>query len=214
MLKILTVSDDVKRQLYNLKFKEEYHDVDLILSCGDLPFYYLEFLVSMLNVPLYYVFGNHHVQPMITANGVEMKSPGGCVNIDNRIVMYKGLLIAGFEGCMKYNYGPKQYSDLEMWQKVQKMKPAFWKNKLLHQRYVDIIITHAPPYGIHDKPDLCHRGFKSFRTVIEKYAPRYFIHGHIHRYHLNDEWKTEYQHTTVINTCGYHILEIDETALS
>lgn len=212
-MKILTVSDDVKRQLYNLKFKENFHDIDLILSCGDLPFYYLEFLVSMINVPLYYVFGNHHTRPMITANGVEVQSPGGCVNVDNRVVEYKGLLIGGFEGCMKYNYGPKQYSDFEMWRKVQKMKPLLWKNKLLHKRYIDIIITHAPPYGIHDKPDLCHRGFKSFRTIIEKYQPRYFIHGHIHRYNLHDAWKTEYHNTTVLNTCGYQILEFDETAL-
>jgi hypothetical protein len=74
----------------------------------------------MLNVPLYYVFGNHHVQPMITTNGVEVNSPGGCVNIDNRIVTYKGLLIGGLEGCMKYNYGPKQYSILKCGKKSRK----------------------------------------------------------------------------------------------
>ena len=208
-MKILTISDTIKRQLYSLKFKEKFNDIDLILSCGDLPFYYLEFLVTMLNVPLYYVFGNHHTRPMITAGGEVVQKPGGCINIDNKIVEYNGLLIGGFEGCMRYNYGPKQYSDFEMWQKMLKMKPSLWKNKLLHKRYLDILITHAPPFGIHDKPDLCHRGFKSFRTFIESYQPRYLIHGHIHRYNQRDAWKTQYQNTTVLNTYGYQILEIE-----
>ena len=89
------------------------------------------------------------------------------------------------------------------------MKPQLWKNKLLYKRYLDIMIAHAPPFGIHDKPDLCHRGFKSFRAFIETYHPRYFIHGHTHRYSLRDEWKTQYQATTIINTCGYQVLDID-----
>ncbi len=207
-MKILTISDTVERRLYNLKCKEGFSDIDLILSCGDLPFYYLEFLVSTLNVPVFFVFGNHHTGAMLTAEGGSVESPGGCINVDSRIIEYEGLLIGGFEGCMKYNYGPKQYSDTEMWWKIQGMKPQLWKNKLFRRRCIDILITHAPPLGIHDKQDLCHRGFKSFRTFIEQYEPRYFIHGHIHRYRLQDEWKTHHQKTTVINTCGYQILEL------
>lgn len=208
-MKILTISDTVERRLYNLSFKEDFNDIDLILSCGDLPFYYLEFLVTMLNVPLFFVFGNHHTGAMLTAHGGSVKSPGGCVNIDDRIVAHKGLLIGGFEGCMRYNYGPRQYSDFEMWWKVQRIKLQLWKNKLFHKRYIDILITHAPPFGIHDQPDLCHRGFKSFRTFIEQYHPRYFIHGHIHRYGLQKDWKTQHQKTTIINTCGHRIIEIE-----
>ena len=208
-MKILTISDTVERRLYNITCKETCGEIDLILSCGDLPFYYLEFLVSTLNVPLYYVFGNHHVNAMLTTQGKEIASPEGGFNIDNQIVEVKGLLIGGFEGCMLYNYGPKQYSEGQMWWKMFRMKPQLWKNKLLKKRYLDIVITHAPPSGIHDQPDPCHTGFKCFRSFIETYKPRYFIHGHTHRYGLRDEvWKTHYQETTVINTSGYHILEI------
>ncbi len=213
-MKILTVSDTVERRVYNIKAKEYFPDIDLILSCGDLPIYYLEFLVTIFNVPLYYVFGNHHTKPMITAHGEEVKVPGGCIDIDNRIVEYNGLLIAGFEGCMRYNNGEKQYTDFEMWRKIQRLKPQLWKNKLFRKRPVDIVITHAPPFGIHDKPDLCHRGFKGFRNLIEKYQPRYFIHGHTHRYNMRDEWKTCHQNTTVINTCGYRVLEIERQGTS
>ncbi len=208
-MKILTISDTVERRLYSLECKEMFGDIDLILSCGDLPFYYLEFLVSMLNVPLYFVFGNHHTHPMLTARGEERENPGGCVNIDNKIVELNGLLIGGFEGCMLYNYGPKQYTEYQMRGKILRMKPQLWKNKLFKKRYLDILITHAPPAGIHDQPDRCHQGFKSFRTFIEIYKPRYFIHGHTHQYGPRDDvWKTQYQETTVINTSGYRILEI------
>jgi Icc-related predicted phosphoesterase len=163
----------------------------------------------VLNVPLYYVFGNHHIGPMITEGGKEVESPGGCVNVDSRVVESKGLLIGGFEGCMLYNYGPKQYTEYQMRRKIFNMKPQFWKNRLFKKRYIDIVITHAPPAGIHDQPDLCHRGFKSFTRLIETYKPQYFIHGHTHCYGLQDVWKTQYQGTTVINTSGYRILEIE-----
>ncbi len=208
-MKILTVSDDVERRLYNPGIKKDFGDIDMILACGDLPFYYLDFLASTLNIPLYYVFGNHHTGPMLTAHDGDVESPGG-VDLDNRIVKEKHLLLCGFEGCMRYNNGPKQYTDLEMWQKVLLMTPGLWKNKLFRRRYIDIVITHAPPFGIHDKPDLCHRGFKSFRWFIERYKPRYFIHGHIHRYSHSDEWQTHYQDTIIINTFGYRVLEIAE----
>lgn len=207
-MKILTVSDTVERKLYNVKAKEYFQGLDLILSCGDLPLYYLEFLVSTFNVPLYYVFGNHHVGPMLTSSGDHVSIPIGCVDIDNRVLKFQGLLIGGFEGCMRYNNGPKQYTEFEMRQKIARMTPRLWLNKFLHKRSIDILITHAPPAGIHDKPDLCHQGFKAFLRFIETHQPRYFIHGHTHRYTLQDAWKTQHQKTTVINTCGYRVLEL------
>jgi len=207
-VKILTVSDVVDRKLYNVAFRENFQDIDLILSCGDLPFYYLDFLLTSLNVPLYYVFGNHHTKPMITNGGELVHQPDGAVNLDMRIVEYRGLLIGGLEGCMLYNYGPKQYTERQMRRKIRRMWFALWLNKQFKGRYLDILITHAPPTGIHDEPDPCHRGFDSFRRFIERYRPRYFIHGHTHRYGREKAWQTDYQDTTVINTAGYHVLEI------
>ena len=34
-----------------------------MISCGDLPAYYLDYLVSKLDVPLYAVHGNHDAPP-------------------------------------------------------------------------------------------------------------------------------------------------------
>lgn len=73
-----------------------------------------------------------------------------------------------------------------------------------------MVITHAPPRHIHDAEDLCHRGFRCFRWLIDRYSPSYFIHGHIHR-HFNDpsERMTVVGKTKVINTYGYHIFDIE-----
>lgn len=207
-MKILTVSDVVERKLYSSKAAERFQGIDLILSCGDLPLYYLEFLVSTFNVPLYYVFGNHHATPMLTASGDEVKTPSGCINIDNSLIRFHGFSLLGFEGCMRYNNGQKQYTEFQMRRKIFRITPRLWLHKFT-RHHVDIVITHAPPFGIHDKPDLCHRGFKAFLNLIDVYHPRYFIHGHTHRYTLQDEWKTQHGSTTVINTCGYRVLDIE-----
>ena len=58
-MRILTVSDKVEPVLYGPYIRERVGKVDLILACGDLPYYYLEYIVGLLDVPLFYVHGNH-----------------------------------------------------------------------------------------------------------------------------------------------------------
>jgi len=73
-------------------------------------------------------------------------------------------------------------------------------------------MTHAPPRYIHDAEDRCHRGFKSFRWLIDKYSPRFFIHGHIHANFAKPSQRiTVVNHTKVINVYGYHVFDIDDT---
>jgi Icc-related predicted phosphoesterase len=210
-MRILTVSDKVDELLYSPAIKHLFADVDLVLSCGDLPHYYLEFIVSMLGGPLFYVIGNH-------ANAVkhyynawhQWEYPGGCENIDGRVIRYKGLLIAGLEGSMRYNNNRHfQYTDREMAWKVRRLAPRLVLNKLFHGRYLDILITHAPPQGVHDKSDLCHQGFRAFRTFMDRFRPRYLIHGHVHVYGPSETIESVYQDTTVINAYRYRALEIE-----
>jgi len=55
MCRILAVSDSVDPALYDHFNVERWRaeKVELIISCGDLPAYYLSYLVSRFDVPLY-----------------------------------------------------------------------------------------------------------------------------------------------------------------
>ena len=167
-MKILTISDKVEAQLYDRFQAERFEDIDLILACGDLPADYLSFLVTMLNAPVYYVRGNHDL-------GLDEYRPEGCFDLDGKLVRFKGLRIMGFEGSNWYNGKPLQYNEQQMRKKVLRLRPRMWWHK-----GVDIVISHAPPRHIHDAEDPCHRGFECFRHLIDKYAPRFFVHGHMH----------------------------------
>lgn len=215
-MKILTVSDKVENAIYSPGVCERFGDVDLVLGCGDLPHYYLEFMVTMFGGPLFYVVGNHADAVKERCRPKEhMGYPDGCENIDGRVVRYRKLLIAGLEGSMRYNSNPHfQYTEREMAWKVWQLTPALILNRLRYGRYLDILITHAPPQGIHDREDRCHQGFRVFRTFMDRFRPKYLIHGHIHIYNNLEPRVTTYGHTQVINTYGYRWLEIDQDAVA
>ncbi len=199
MIKVLTVSDVIEPSLYPAIHDSHFRDVALILSCGDLPPEYLSSLVNALGAPLYYVRGNHDIR-------YATKPPQGALDLHARLVNFNGLQILGLEGSMWYNGGPQQYTEREMHRIVQRLRPWIWWRGGL-----DMVIAHAPPRGIHDGPDLCHQGFESFRWLIRKFKPRYFIHGHIHReFKSPSERVSTVDATLVINTYGYHLLEIED----
>ena len=203
-MRVLIVSDKVVDLLHGPALTQQAHGVELVLSCGDLPADYLEFIVSVLNVPLFYVMGNHG------GDGGEKTFPDGCENLDGRVVEHRGLLIAGLEGSMRYNNRPNfQYTENEMRGKIAMLTPALLYNRARYGRYLDILVTHAPPYKIHDDTDLPHTGFKSFVWFIDHYQPRYLLHGHKHVYDAREQTVTERGITSVINTYGYRILEIE-----
>lgn len=210
-MKILALSDKVDDLLYSPAIKHLFGDVDLVLGCGDLPHFYLEFITTLLGGPVFYVVGNHaneikhYHQPKS-----QWEYPGGCVNIDGRVVQHKGLLIAGLEGSMRYNNREHfQYREGEMARKAWGLAPSLVLNKLFHGRYLDILVTHAPPKGVHDKPDLCHQGFRAFVTLMDRFRPRYLIHGHVHVYNPSETTESVYRGTTVLNAYGYRTLEIE-----
>ena len=60
-MKILIVSDQVDPFIYNYAIKDLFSDIDCILCAGDLPMDYIDFIVSTLNKPTYFIFGNHNL---------------------------------------------------------------------------------------------------------------------------------------------------------
>ncbi len=209
-MKLLAVTDKVVEFIYSPSLVEKFSDVDLVLSCGDLPYYYLEYIISMLNVPLLYVHGNHDPPVEHSWSGLQSTGPSGGVNVHGRLVREKGLSVAGLEGSIRYKpQGCYQYTNLEMWSQVLRMSPALLFNRLITGRPLDILLAHSPPYGIHNGRDRTHVGFKSFLWLMRWFKPRYLLHGHRHVYNPLEITETQYEQTTVINVYPYKILEID-----
>lgn len=197
-MRLLSVSDVVEPTLYRAFDPRRTSGVDLVLACGDLPPEYLAFLVHALGVPVYYVRGNHDLR-------YAEKPPAGAFDLHGRLVRVKGWRILGLEGSHWYNGGPQQYTEDQMRAQLWRLRPALW-----WRGGVDIVVTHAPPRGVGDAEDLCHRGFASFRWLIRKYRPAYFIHGHIHRSFTHPaERVTAVDGTRVVNAYGYCILDIE-----
>ncbi|KAF0108325.1 MAG: metallophosphoesterase [Anaerolineaceae bacterium] len=206
-MKILAVSDTVVDKLYSPRVGEYFRGVDLVLGCGDLPYEYLEFLVSSLNVPLLYVPGNH--DPAYNEHNPSARAEG-CENLDRRVARVKGLTVAGLGGCHRYQPGrANQYSQPEMYARAAALLPALLWQRLRSGARTDILIAHSPPRGIHDDDDLPHHGFSAFLPLLRLARPRYFLHGHTLVYKSNLEPPvTQVGPTTVVNISPYRLIEV------
>jgi nucleotide-binding universal stress UspA family protein/Icc-related predicted phosphoesterase len=201
--KVLSLSDRVVWDVTNPETSQtKIEEVELIFSCGDLPYYYLENIFELYEAPLFYVRGNHDSPIEYGIKGQRIEPLGGA-NLHHKVVNFNNLIIAGFEGSFRYREGPYMYTQLEMWGLVLSIVPRLLFNKLIYGRYLDVLVTHAPPWGIHDKEDHVHQGFKAFRWLLKTFQPGYHFHGHIHLYGNDEKSETIYKSTRVINTYGY-----------
>jgi Icc-related predicted phosphoesterase len=204
----LAVSDRVLDQLYCSDVRYKFPDIDLIIGCGDLPFYYLEFLVSALDSSLVYVLGNHDGGPQYTAGGKVLTNAQGGTDIHKRVINQGGLLVAGLEGSMRYRPNARlMYSESEMLWNVLTMIPHLMWNRWRHGRPLDILVTHSPPFQIHDGQDLAHTGFKVFRSLMKWFRPKYLLHGHMHVYRNDVPKVSDFHQTKVINVYPYRVFE-------
>lgn len=220
-MKILCISDQIDPLVYSMNIKDRYKDVDLVISAGDLPMEYLEFIVSALNKPLLFVFGNHNLGAMpyyhtnlkdnasIQAIADPTTEGYGSTYIGFTTHREGKLLVAGVSGSIRYNSDIAQYTEHQMYCRLLALVPRLIYNKLRYGRYLDIFVAHAAPFGIHDRPDPCHKGFKCFLWFMKKFKPRYLLHGHIHLYDLQAPRETVYGETTVINVFSNYLLEFD-----
>ncbi|MDY4634398.1 MAG: metallophosphoesterase family protein [Candidatus Limivicinus sp.] len=198
-MKILLVSDEEDKYLWDYYTPGRLKGIDLILSAGDLKAEYLSFLVTMANRPLLYVHGNHD-------GGYAQRPPEGCQCIDGKLVTVGGLRILGLGGSALYNGGPHQYTEKQMRRRIHRLRL-----KLALTSGVDIVLTHAPVRGFGDEDNMTHRGFEAFLPLLDQYQPRYLVHGHIHqRYGANRPRCYQYNETTIVNATGRYILEFPD----
>jgi uncharacterized protein len=200
-VKILAVSDRVEPMLHGPSLNSYARGVEAVVSCGDLPFEYLEYIVTFLGVPLYYVLGNHDP-------GEETKSPGGCTPLDGRVVEAGGITLAGLSGSMWYSGGPNQYTERAMNLRARTLSARIRCRRLLGRSKPDVFVTHSPPLGLGDREDLCHTGFGSFLRLMDRHSPPLWLHGHVHLYGADQERAHDRGETQVLNVYGHRILEV------
>lgn len=198
-MKILALSDKVLEQLHDTRIRERYHDVDLLVGCGDLPSRYLEFILTVLGKPLVYVPGNHDPD--------DLQVPGGR-SADARLLRESGLLIFGLGGSIRYKQdGMHQYTDPEMGRRYLSHLPRFLWNRFRTGRAFDLLVTHAPPAGIHDREDHAHHGFDAFLRLLDLARPALMLHGHTHALPNIEATRSVWGQTTILNVYPYRCFQ-------
>lgn len=203
-MKILVIADEESKALYDFYQPEKLEGVELIISCGDLHANYLEFLVTLAGCPVLYVHGNHD-------SAYEKHPPDGCIDIDDKIITYRGLRIMGLGGSMRYKPGPYMYTEKEMKKRIRKMR-----RQLRFTGGIDILVTHAPAKGYGDMDDLPHRGFACFNTLLRRYVPMVMLYGHVHQQYGAGGWQRVRRHkcgTTLINGYESYLLDYPDEAI-
>lgn len=183
-MRILALSDIADERVYSERVVETFSDIDLVVGCGDLPYDYLEYVVTVLNRPLLYVHGNHDAKVLLRADGRQATGAEGCELIDGRVVRELGCSFLGLGGSIRYRPGaPFQFTQAEMRIRVVRLLPRLLWNRVRHGRFIDVMVTHSPPFGIHDGDDRAHVGFKAFITLMKLFKPQLVLHGHVHGNH-------------------------------
>jgi calcineurin-like phosphoesterase family protein len=219
MVHVLAVSDEVDEGL--CADVRAVRGAELILACGDLPFDYLGYLMNALDVPLVFVAGNHDPDltgyaasraGLILRSGLPVTAPwpSGAMNADGRLVDVLGIRIAGLGGCLRYSAGPNQYSERQQARRARALSARAHWQRLRGAPVVDILLTHAPPYGVGDGDDPPHRGFRTLHGLAARLRVPLLLHGHVHPYGLRTP-DLRMAGTTVRNVVGRHVFEFDAT---
>ncbi|HZT95198.1 MAG TPA: metallophosphoesterase [Chloroflexota bacterium] len=189
-MRILAISDRIAPALYDHFDRGRWAGVDLVISCGDLPPEYLDFLGTSLGRPVLFVRGNHDGRRDTYA---------GFHDLSRKAWTGGGLTIVGFEGCRRYNRGEVQYSEREMAREVRRATRGL--------STLDVIVSHAPPLGCNDHDDPCHQGFLALRSAVDRYQPRVVLHGHSHLY-CGQRRETMLGRTRILNCYEYALLDL------
>jgi Icc-related predicted phosphoesterase len=206
-MRILALSDVADERAY-ASVGSRAGRIDLILGCGDLPYDYLDYVATELGVPLFAVHGNHDTPPELLEDPAIAVWWKG-INIHGRVVALDDVLVAGLGGSRRYNKGPYQLSEGDMFFAILRMIPTLIANRVLRGRALDVLVTHAPARGIHDLPDRAHLGFTALRWFLRAFRPRYHLHGHSHVYDRRTVMRTSFHDTVVVNAYGAREIELD-----
>lgn len=201
-MRILAIADEESKYLWDFFEREKLEGIDLILSSGDLNPSYLSFLATFTTAPVLYIRGNHD-------DHYEKTPPEGCICIEDKIYVHEGVRILGLGGSMRYRPGINQYTERQMKTRVKKLWFQLFRNGGF-----DILLTHSPAYQLNDGRDLPHQGFQVFNVLMDKYKPRFFIHGHVHMsYGRQHKRYDKYGETNIINAYERCVFDYEDENL-
>ena len=196
-MKILALADRECPYLWDYLDRRRLEGVDLILSCGDLDPRYLSFVATFAHGPVLYIHGNHD-------DRYARVPPEGCICVEDKVYVHQVVRILGLGGSVRYKpQGEHQYTQRQMERRVARRRL-----ELMRRKGFDILLTHAPALGLNDGEDFAHTGFSAFNALMDRYRPRYFVHGHIHiNYGVDIPRRCAYQDTQVINAYESYTFE-------
>jgi Icc-related predicted phosphoesterase len=214
--RILAIADETTSALTVRKIKDL--APDLVVSCGDLPYSYVEYVASAANKPFVYVPGNHDpsLKPDAYVLGTAMRfredwdrtpGPVGGTSLDGEIIEESGLTLAGLGGSIRYRPGDNQYTEREMRFRVARLEAKWWLRRLRGRGTIDVLVTHSPPRDLGDMPDPAHRGFTSFRGLLERMQPQVMLHGHVHPHGFAKPDRV-HRDCLIINVVPYRVVEV------
>lgn len=212
MVRVLAIADEETASLTPSRLADL--DVDLVLGAGDLPWDYLEYVTEAADAPLAFVPGNHDPATppgRRTRAGLWLRDgrpapeprPLGGINVDEEAVEIAGLRIAGLGGCVRYRPGPHQYDQRDFERRGRRLA-----RRARRLGGVDVLLTHAPPYGLGDDEDAPHCGIRALHGLLQQLQPTLLVHGHIHP-HGRQMPDRRSGATTIVNVIPYRLLVIE-----
>jgi len=186
-MKILAIADRPPKE--KIQTILDTHHIDIVCVLGDLEQLSLFELGGVQDIPKIGVYGNH-------CSGAYFE-PLGITNVHLKTFDFGGVTFGGFEGCVRYKDDPS--ATMYTQEEATEMLKDF--------PYVDVMLTHAPPYGINDESDsLSHQGYKALREYLERKKPKYLLHGHT--YPTSEQVVTKFVDTTIFYVYEDKIVEV------
>ena len=172
-IRFLAASDSQEPSLEHAVNRESLGALDGILGCGDLDPDWLTFLADAFNVPLVYVRGNHdrggewEERPLRVPAWLEA----------GRVDRLAGIPIVGLGWPGVHEAGNRRRPWLA-WRQAFAISARALRSRLARRNEPFVVISHVPPAGVGDAPDLYHHGFGAYRWLLGVLRPPVWIHGH------------------------------------
>lgn len=163
---------------------KKHEDIELLISLGNLS-----------NNVIHKAISNNNIY-----NGIAVKGnyddydpfPKPVQDLHMDVKTIDGITFAGIAGCISYKRKGAFLYEQDIMSSLIEQLP-----------YVDVIIAHNSPFGIHEKNQETHIGFIGLKNYIEEHQPKYCIHGHQHINKVSTIGATK-----IIGVMGEKILDI------